>query len=125
MSNIVPPVKGEVTPDAAALPTGFVKQYATPQYPTKPQPVLADGVKSLPAPPNEFNENVFLELQKNGREKLVVTRSVAKEWNGLFVCIRWHERGEDGIFRSSKRGINLRADFVEAVAAAMLKAVRS
>ena len=86
-------------------------------------PAALSKVKPTCAPQGEFTENIIAEFQKNGREKLVVSRSAAS-WGGVFCCVRFWERSEDGAWRASKRGINLRADFVEQVAAAMVEAVK-
>jgi hypothetical protein len=113
-SNTVGGKADLVTPDALSLPMGFVKPYSAPQ-PTTQKPQHDHG---------DFAETIITEIQKNGRERIRVTRSIATGWGGIFCIVRYWERGDDGEWRSSKRGINIRADFVEQVAAAMLEAIK-
>ncbi len=112
MSNTPPGVKPEIeiTSDAACLPSGFVKSYSQPRATTK--------TKSS----DDYKEELLLEIQRNGREKIRVTRSTAS-WGGVFVCLRFWEREDDGSFQPSKREINIRLDNVEPVATAMLEAL--
>jgi hypothetical protein len=104
-----------VSPDAAKLPESVLKVKAK----SPPQP------QSDAAPYQHFDETIALEIPLNhGREKLVVSKLVA-QYGTRFLCVRFWNRHDDGSFRPSKRGLNVRLDMVERVAAAMLKAARS
>jgi hypothetical protein len=80
-------------------------------------------VKSNPKPVEIFEEIPVLEMSLNrGREKLVVSK-LSAPWGGRFVGVRFFGAQQDGTFLPTRRGLNIRIDHVELIAAAMVKAV--
>jgi hypothetical protein len=70
-------------------------------------------VKCSPYPRSEFSEEIISEIQRQPREKLRISR-VTTAWGGIFAAVRfWND--DDGVFRPSRRGVNIRKDNIEAV----------
>jgi hypothetical protein len=94
-----------VSPDAQTVPFSITK--------VKPNPRTAET----------FDEEFVLEMPVNrGRERLIVSK-LAADWGGRLVCVRFWLLQSNGTFKPTARGLNIRVDYVEAVAAAMVKAV--